>query len=119
MAAPSGSPKILCEYEPSGLVLRYLDWGNIVFLSGVTVVLPHFDAQLQTIVGRIEETLKLAGLNWTNVARASFFLHRSCSMSTLRQRFAELVPMSLPLADYCVVDTRQGKLVEIEITAER
>jgi hypothetical protein len=53
------------------------------------------------------------------VARASFFLHRSQDFAELRRRFAELVPVRIPATDYTSVDTRQGKLVEIEITAER
>jgi enamine deaminase RidA (YjgF/YER057c/UK114 family) len=83
------------------------------------VVLPTFDAQLTTIVGRIGDTLAHAGLDWTRVARASFFLHRSLDFAGLRRRFAELVPVRIDHTDYTCVDTRQGKLVEIEITAER
>ena len=119
MRAHSGQPKGSVEYDPAGIVLRYLDWENVVFLSGVTVVLPSFDAQLATIVGRIGDTLAHANLDWSRVARASFFQHRGQDFAELRRRFAELVPVRIPLADYTSVDTRQGKLVEIEITAER
>ena len=60
-----------------------------------------------------------AGLDWTRVARASFFLHGSHDFADLRRRFGALVPVRIPHTDYTRVDTRQGKLVEIEITAER
>lgn len=119
MRASPGNTKATCEYDPSGMVLRYLDWEGVVFLSGVTVVLPTFDEQLKVIVGRIGDTLAHAGLDWTDIARASFFLHNSCAMAELRRRFAELMPVAIPHVDYSSVDTRQGKLVEIEITAER
>jgi enamine deaminase RidA (YjgF/YER057c/UK114 family) len=119
MRPNAGQAKHTVEYDPAGIVLRYLDWEGVVFLSGVTVVLPTFDAQLTTIVGRIGETLAHAGLDWTRVARASFFLHSSHEFSDLRRRFAGLVPGRIPHTDYTRVDTRQGKLVEIEITAER
>ncbi len=119
MRANSGQPKGAVEHEPPGIVLRYLDWEGAVFLSGCTVVLPTFEAQLTTIVGRIGETLAHAGLDWTRVARASFFLHHTEQLDDLRRRFAELVTVRIPHTDYTTVDTRQGKLVEIEITAER
>jgi enamine deaminase RidA (YjgF/YER057c/UK114 family) len=123
MRPNSDQAKRCCEYEPPGIVLRYLDWENVVFLSGVTVILPSFDEQLPVIVGRITDSLAHAGLAWTDVARASFFLHNSRTMAELRRGFAALVsvPMSvqIPQTDYSSVDTRQGKLVEIEITAER
>ncbi len=119
MRAPPSHPKVLCEYDPQGIVLKYLEWENVVFLSGVTVILPEFDEQLQTIVGRITNTLSEARLDWSHVERASFFLHRSLSFDTLRRRFSELVPVPVPFMEYAQVDTRQGKLVEIEITAAR
>lgn len=117
------APKRCREYEPEGIVLRYLDWENVVFLSGVTVILPTFEAQLPVIIGRITDSLADAGLTWRDVARASFFLHNSLDFTQLRRSFAALVeaPLSvhIPLTEYASVDTRQGKLVEIEITAER
>lgn len=119
MRAPSGEHKLLREYEPEGIVLRNLEWDGVLFLSGVTVILPEFDEQLNTIVGRITSTLRDARLEWSDVERASFFLHRSCSFDKLKNDFARLVPIVIPIMEYAQVDTRQGKLVEIEITASR
>lgn len=119
MRPRSAQAKRTCEYAPEGIVLRYLDWENVVFLSGVTVILPTFHEQLPVIVGRISDSLAHAGLDWSRVARASFFLHRSCELAELRRCFSALVPTAIPHTDYTSVDTRQGKLVEIEITAER
>ena len=76
-------------------------------------------AQLLNIVKRISNTLAHAGLTWANVARASFFLHRSQRLEDLRALFAELVKVRIPSTGYTFVDTRQGKLVEIETTAAR
>ena len=113
------SVKETVEYDPPGIVLRYLKWESVVFLPGVTVILPDFEAQLLNVVKRISATLALAGLTWANVARASFFLHRSQRLEDLRARFAQLVEVRIPRTDYTFVDTRQGKLVEIETTAAR
>lgn len=119
MRPNTGQPKRCVEYDPAGIVLRYLDWEDVVFLSGVTVILPTFEEQLPVIVGRIRDGLADAGLDWSHVSRASFFLHNSQSLDGLRSAFAKLVPVPLSHADYTTVDTRQGKLVEIEITAKR
>ncbi len=118
MLPSSGQSKRLIEYEPPGIVLRYLEWENIVFLSGVTVILPTFAEQLPVIVSRIGETLSHAGVDWTHVKRASFFLHQQESLEELRRASSRLIPVPLP-ADFTTVDTRQGKRVEIEITATR
>ena len=80
-------------------------------------ILPTFDEQLPNVINRISGSLAHAGLAWTNVVRASFFLHRSLPLEDLRARFAQLVDAQIPCTDYTFVDTRQGKLVEIETTA--
>lgn len=114
---PDGEKKSLQEYDPQTIVLRRLNWGGIAFLSGVTVILPTFEDQFPVIIQRITDTLREAGSSWNSVARASFFLHRSQSMDMLRRRFRDLVDAPIPHMDYTFVDTRQGKLIEIEITA--
>lgn len=113
-----GEKKHLLEYDPQTLVLRRLRWGGIAFLSGVTVVLPTFEEQFPVVVQRITDTLSEAGSSWRQVARASFFLHRSLSLDMLRRRFGETIDVAIPHTDYTLVDTRQGKLIEIEITAK-
>lgn len=120
MLAMRVAPEIVkeaVEYDPPGIVLRYLKWGSVVFLSGVTVILPGFEDQLLNVVKRIGDTLAQANLTWANVARASFFLHHSLRLNDLRESFAQLVETPIPCMDHTFVDTRQGKLVEIETTA--
>lgn len=119
MRAAPESVKEAVEYDPPGIVLRYLKWESLVFLPGVTVILPGFEAQLLNVVNRISNTLAHTGLTWANVARASFFLQSSLRLEDLRARFAQLVDAQIPSTDYTLVDTRQGKLVEIETTAAR
>ncbi|MCE2947626.1 MAG: hypothetical protein ACK515_03140 [bacterium] len=112
------SRKQVVEYEPRTIVARHLVREGVLFVSGNTVVLPTFDEQLPVIVGRIGDTLALAGSSWQRVARASFFLHESQRMEQLRSAFRALVPHPVAGCEYAWVDTRQGKLIEIEVTAE-
>ncbi len=113
-----GSRKHCVEYEPPTIVLRSLVREGVLFISGNTVVLPSFDEQLPVIVERIGATLALAGSSWQRVARASFFLHHSQDMAHLRASLRRLLPCELSGSEFAWVDTRQGKLIEIEITAE-
>jgi enamine deaminase RidA (YjgF/YER057c/UK114 family) len=119
MVPPSnGERKILKEYEPATVVLRHLTWGGIVFLSGVTdMTHATLDEQFPVIIHRLSESLADANASWDTVARASFFLHRDESLQDLRQRFAKTINAQIPALDYTFVDTRQGKRLEIELTA--
>jgi len=112
------SRKQVVEYEPSTIVARHLVREGVLFISGNTVVLPTFEQQLPVIAGRIGDTLAMAGSSWQRVVRASFFLHESQRMEHLRQSFRQLVPHPVSGCEYAWVDTRQGKLIEIEVTAE-
>lgn len=113
-----GGAKALKEYEPQTIVLRWLKWGGILFLSGVTdVTHVTFDEQFPVIIERLTGTLADGGAFWRNVARASFFLHRDESLDMLRERFREAVSATIPSLDYTFVDTRQGKRLKIELTA--
>lgn len=112
------SRKEVVEYEPRTIVARHLIREGVLFISGNTVVLPMFEEQLPAIVGRIGDTLAMAGSSWQRVVRASFFLHGSQRMEHLRQSFRQLVPHPVSGCEYAWVDTRQGKLIEIEVTAE-
>jgi enamine deaminase RidA (YjgF/YER057c/UK114 family) len=114
----SGSRKQVVEYEPATIVARHLVREGVLFISGNTVVLPTFDEQLPVVVSRIGDTLALAGSSWKRVVRASFFLHVSQSMAHLRTSFHGLVSHAVAGCEYSWVDTRQGKLIEIEVTAE-
>ena len=103
---------------PQTVVLRHLTWGRLVFLSGVTdMTHPTLDEQFPIIIGRLADTLQDAGVSWQQVRRASFFLHRDESIAETRERFAKVVNASSAAIDYTFVDTRQGKRLEIELTA--
>ena len=100
------------------VVLRHLTWGGIVFLSGVTdMTHATLDGQFPVIIGRLSDSLADANVSWDKVARASFFLHHDETLKDLRERFAKAVGVRIPAMDYTFVDTRQGKRVEIELTA--
>jgi enamine deaminase RidA (YjgF/YER057c/UK114 family) len=114
----NGERKILKEYEPQTVVLRHLTWGRIVFLSGVTdMTHVTLDEQFPVIVGRLTDSLADANVSWDKVARASFFLHRDETLPDLRERFAKAVSARIPEVEYTFVDSRQGKRLEIELTA--
>lgn len=115
----TGGSKVLKEYEPPTIVLRRLTWGGILFLSGVTdMTHATFDEQFPVIIKRLTDTLADGGGSWDRVARASFFLHHEESLEHLRECFARSVSARIPSLDYTLVDTRQGKRLEIEITAK-
>ncbi|MCA3151723.1 MAG: RidA family protein, partial [Rhodocyclaceae bacterium] len=55
------SRKQVVEYEPRTIVARHVVREGVQFISGNTVVLPTFDEQLPVVVGRIGDTLAMAG----------------------------------------------------------
>ena len=118
---PLRSPqeKVLKEYDPPAIPLRYLTYDSILFLSGVTAVLPTLSDQLDDILPRIQGSLSDAGSSWDDVVNVSFFLHRSEKLETLRQLFKEAVKGDIPRTEYGFVNgySTQGKLIEIEVTA--
>jgi hypothetical protein len=114
-----GGRKIMKEYEPATVVLRHLTWGGIVFLSGVTdMTHATLDEQFPVIIKRLTDSLADAKVSWDKVRRASFFLHRDETMKDLRERFAKAVGARIPDVEYTFVDSRQGKRLEIELTAK-
>ena len=114
----TGGSKVFREYEPQTIVLRRLTWGGILFLSGVTdMTHTTLDEQFPVIIQRLSATLADGGASWGDVVRASFFLHHEESLDMLRERFREAVSAQIPSLDYTLVDSRQGKRLEIELTA--
>lgn len=111
--------KALKEYDPPITPLRYLVYDSIVFLSGVTAVLPTLEAQVADILPRIEGSLKDAGSSWDKAVRVSFLLHRSQKFESLNELFLKHVKAAIPQMEYFHVDgySSEGKLVEIEVTA--
>lgn len=111
--------KLLREYNPPIVPLRYLTYDSVVVLSGVTTVLATLDEQLDNILPRIEDSLKSAGTTWDRVAKVSFFLHRSQRLEVLKELFSSRVAAKIPAMEYSFVDgySSQGKLCEVEVTA--
>jgi enamine deaminase RidA (YjgF/YER057c/UK114 family) len=120
MAPPAdGGTRLQQEYEPKTNVLRSLTWGGIVFMSGVTDMTPLTLAeQVPVIVKRLSDTLAAAGASWDKVVRASFMLHHEEPAEQLHSLFSTAVAAAIPCRDTTFVDTRQGKRVEIELTAK-
>jgi enamine deaminase RidA (YjgF/YER057c/UK114 family) len=115
----SGVQKYLKEYDPPITPLRYLVYDSIVFLSGVTAVLPTLEDQMADILPRVEGSLKDAGSSWGKAVKTSFLLHRSQKFDRLRELFEKQVKADIPQMDYFHVDgySSEGKLIEIEVTA--
>ena len=86
--------------------------------AGLTnMTTPTLDEQYPIIIGRLTDTLRDAGVSWEQVQRASFFLHREESIPELRQRLTKTVDLRQAEQDFTFVNTRQGKRLEIELTA--
>jgi enamine deaminase RidA (YjgF/YER057c/UK114 family) len=111
--------KSLKEYDPPITPLRYLTYDSVVFLSGVTAVLPTLEDQMVDILPRIEGSLKDAGSSWDRAVKASFLLHRSQKFETLKGLFQNQVKANIAQMEYFHVDgySSEGKLIEIEVTA--
>ncbi len=117
----SGIQKTLKEYDPPIVPLRYLVYDTIVFLSGVTAVLPSLEEQIADILPRITSSLTDAGSSWDKTAKVSFHLHRSQKLGAIRELFEKTVKARIPQMEYVFVDgySAEGKLIEIEVTATR
>lgn len=114
-----GSTKAFQEYEPQTIVLRRMNWGGLLFLSGVTdMTHTTFDEQFPVIIKRLTDTLANGGGTWDKVQRASFFLHHEEKLDDLRSSFSASVGARIRSTDYTFVGTRQGKRLEIELTAK-
>ncbi len=115
-----GLEKTLVEYDPPITPLRYLTYDCVVFLSGVTAVLPTLGEQLSDILPRISSSLTKAGSSWDKAVMVSFYLHRSQSLETLKELFIKTVKPEIPQMEYTLVDgySAEGKLIEIEVTAQ-
>ncbi len=114
-----GDEKTLKEYDPPIVPLRYLIYDSVVFLSGVTAVLPTLGDQLADILPRISGSLNDAGSSWNKAVKVSFFLHRSQKLENLKGLFGKTVTAQSPQMEYAFVDgySAEGKLIEIEVTA--
>jgi hypothetical protein len=96
-----------------------MNWGGLLFLSGVTDMTHWtFDEQFPVIIKRLTDTLADGGGSWDKVQRATFLLHHEEKLDHLRESFAKAVSAKIPSLDYTFVGTRQGKRLEIELTAK-
>lgn len=85
-------------------------------------MLPTLEERVATdILPRITGYLDKAGSSWQQVANVSCYLHRSQSADEMRALFRQAVPTWPPRFEIVFVDgyLLDGKLVEIEVTAER
>jgi enamine deaminase RidA (YjgF/YER057c/UK114 family) len=123
MAAPAaGAPRHVTEMEPLQPFIRHLVWGPFVFHAGMTNEhVPTLMEQCAEILPRAGARLKENGCDWTNVVRASFFLHQDETVAGLLAAVAAAAPVPLDNAEIEFVEgySRPNKLVEIEITARR
>ncbi|HKA46089.1 MAG TPA: RidA family protein [Burkholderiales bacterium] len=114
----TGAGKVMKEYVPEVFPLRSLALGGILFLSGVTdMTHATLDEQFPVIIQRLTDNLNDGGASWRDVERASFLLHHEESLPALRARFRDAVGVDIPSTDYTFVGTRQGKRLEVELTA--
>ena len=115
----AAAAKILKEYDPPIVPLRYLIYDSFVFLSGVTSELETIVQQIDEILPRLGGSLADAGSSWDRALRVSFYLHVSQSMEELVALFRERVTSDIPETDVTFVEgySTPGKLVEIEVTA--
>lgn len=115
----SNAAKRIVEYEPAIVPIRFLVLDNVVVLSGVTTVLPTLAEQFDNIFPRITGSLRDAGSSWDQVARVSFYLHRSQTIDHVKELFARHVSAKVPQLEYCFVDgySSEGKFCEVEVTA--
>jgi enamine deaminase RidA (YjgF/YER057c/UK114 family) len=117
-----GTARMVVEHQPQQTFIRYLTWGPMVFLAGMTCEeYPTLEQQYEDILPRAGKLLQEAGCDWRNVVGISFFLHKDHDPDALLTGVAKTVPVSLDYAEVEFVEgfSRPGKLVEIEITARR
>lgn len=119
MKPASGMVKDLVEYDPPITPLRYVVYGPLVHLSGVTSVLGTFEAQVTEILPKLGESLTAAGSSWAHATKVSFYVHREASVDELKALFVAAVSAPDAELEYGTVDgySTLDKLVEIEVTA--
>lgn len=118
-----GVEKKVIDFNPKRETppICYVTLGSLLVVSGMTVVLPTLEEQAEEILPRIGRYLGEAGSGWPQVAHVACHLHRSQSPDEMRRLFRKAVPTWPPRFEIVQVDgySMDGKLVEIEVTAER
>jgi len=112
--------KRVVESDPPRVPINYLVFDSLLVLAGKTVVLPTLKDQLDEILPRITGILTEAGSSWKEVVNVSCYLHRSQRVGALKTGFSKWVKVPLPRIEVAFVEgySAEGKLIEIEVTAE-
>ena len=113
------SRKLLREYEPPKVPLRYLVYDSFVFLSGVIAMGSTLSEQMEIVVQNVSTSLDEVGLGWDRVISAGFYLHKNAKVEQLRRQFKQLVKANIPRIAFVPVEgySTEGALLEIEVTA--
>jgi len=116
---PSLEKKIV-ETNPPRVPIDYLIYDGLVVLAGKTVVLPTLSEQLDEILPRITRILASAGTGWERVLQVSCYLHASQSAAELTAHFDKWVKVPLERMEIGFAQgySAEGKLIEVEVTAE-
>jgi len=112
--------KLIVENVPPRKPINYLVFDSLLVLAGKTVVLPTLEDQLDEILPRVTGILTEAGSSWNEVVNVSCYLHRSQKIGTLKKGFSKWVKAPLTRIEIAAVEgySAEGKLIEIEVTAE-
>jgi len=115
-----GIKKIIVESDPPRKPVNYLVFDGLLVLAGKTVVLPTLEDQLDEILPRISGILTEAGSCWKEVVNVSCYLDRSQDVAALKRGFSKWVETPPTRMVIAKVEgySAEGKLIEIEVTAE-
>jgi hypothetical protein len=120
MRSATAPEKIVREYEPARVPVRYVIRDSVVFLSGVTGdASKPLVGQVDDILGSVTASLADAHTSWANTRSITCFLHPDESRRTLGGLLSGLVPETLVEVQFAEGFAAPGKLIEIEVTAIR
>lgn len=111
--------KVAVEYEPPIVPVRYIVYDGMVFLSGVTVVVPTLDVAVKETMALVGGSLHKAGVSWDQVVKVACYLRRDHGFERLERLLSSAAPVKNVSIDMVHVDgySAPGKHVEIEVTA--
>jgi enamine deaminase RidA (YjgF/YER057c/UK114 family) len=117
--ARRSSKKAIVEYEPAIVPVRYIVYDGLVFLSGVTVVVPTLEEAVRQTTALIEDSLRKAGIGWRDVVKTACYLRRDHDFTRMEKLLLRNAPIDHVSIDFEHVDgySSAGKHVEIEVTA--
>jgi len=119
--AGAGEGKVVVRYEDGSALCRYVATGDLVFNTGLTAVLPTFEAQLTDIAPRIAATLHHAAERLARPVRpvlVTAFVDRVQEPGSAASLAERLGLAGVPLViGRCDGFTTPGKLIEVEVDA--